>query len=108
MEHLHGHASAVGPNDSAFAYRTPGHNFAVLSMWFEPGHADAAAAHVRGFFDEMSPFLAQDVYSNYLGDEGDARVRAAYGTAWPRLVQLKRKYDPDNVFRMNQNINPSA
>jgi FAD/FMN-containing dehydrogenase len=108
MEHLHGRASAVGPNDSAFAYRTPGHNFAVLSMWFEPGQADAAAAHVRGFFDDMSPFLAQDVYSNYLGDEGDARVRAAYGTAWPRLVQLKRKYDPDNVFRMNQNIHPSA
>ena len=108
MEHLHGRASAIRPADSAFSYRKPGHNFAVLSMWFEPGQGEAAAAHVRSFFDDMSPFLAQDVYSNYLGEEGDARVKAAYGAAWAGLVQLKRKYDPDNVFRLNQNVNPAA
>jgi FAD/FMN-containing dehydrogenase len=107
-EHLHGRATASGPGDSAFAHRTPGHNFAALSMWFEPGDAEVATAHVRNFFSVMSPFLAQDVYSNYLGDEGDARVRAAYGTAWERLVGLKRKYDPENVFRLNQNVSPSG
>jgi FAD/FMN-containing dehydrogenase len=107
-EHLHGRASAIGPGDSAFVHRTPGHNFAVLSMWLEPGDAEAATAHVRNFFADMSPFLANGVYSNYLGDEGSARVRAAYGKAWDRLVLLKRKYDRENVFRLNQNVSPSG
>ncbi len=107
-EHLHGRATAIGPSDSAFVHRTPGHNFAVLAMWMEPGDAEVAAAHVRNFFADMSPFLARGVYSNYLGDEGNARVKAAYGTAWDRLVLLKRKYDPQNVFRLNQNVTPSG
>jgi FAD/FMN-containing dehydrogenase len=108
MEHLHGRASALGIGDSAFVHRTPGHNFAVLAMWLEPGDAEVAAAHVRSFFDDMAPFLAQRVYANYLAEEGEARVRAAYGAAWDRLVGLKRKYDPDNVFRLNQNVDPSG
>lgn len=56
----------------------------------------------------MAPFLAAGVYSNYLADEGDARVRAAYGSAWKRLVALKRAYDADNVFRLNQNVSPAG
>jgi FAD/FMN-containing dehydrogenase len=57
----------------------------------------------------MTPSLASGVYANYLaGDEGDARVRAAYGPAWDRLVVLKRRYDPDNVFHLNQNVNPAG
>ena len=77
-------------------------------MWMEPGDADAATAHARSFFSDLSPFLAQGVYANYLADEGEARVRAAYGAAWGRLVELKRKYDPENVFRLNQNVSPSG
>jgi FAD/FMN-containing dehydrogenase len=62
---------------------------------------------VREFFTEMAPFLTSGVYSNYLAsDEGEARVRAAYGPAWDRLVDLKRAYDPENVFRLNQNVSP--
>jgi FAD/FMN-containing dehydrogenase len=106
LEHFHGRASTIGPTDSAFGHRAPGYNFAVMAMWVEPADADVAAAVVRDFFGEMSPSLASGVYSNYLGDEGEARVRAAYGPAWDRLVRLKRAYDPDNVFRLNQNIPP--
>ena len=106
LEHLHGRASTFGLGDSAFSHRTPGHNFAALSMWLDPADAATATAQVRGFFDEMAPHLASGVYSNYLADEGDARVRAAYGSAWQRLVGLKRQYDPDNVFALNQNVDP--
>ena len=71
--------------------------------------AAAATAWVRDFFGEMTPSLASGVYSNYLaGDESDARVRAAYGRSWDRLVVLKRKFDPDNFFRLNQNVNPAG
>ena len=106
MEHFHGRATARGLADSAFTHRVPSHNFAVMAMWMEPGDADVAAAIVRDFFGEMSPFLTSDVYSNYLGDEGNERVRSAFGAAWDRLVRLKRAYDPDNVFRLNQNVTP--
>jgi FAD/FMN-containing dehydrogenase len=56
----------------------------------------------------MEPFLEQGVYVNYLGDEGEGRVRAAYGANYQRLAALKQKYDPANLFRMNQNIAPAA
>ncbi|HYT84757.1 MAG TPA: BBE domain-containing protein [Gemmatimonadales bacterium] len=55
----------------------------------------------------MRPFFADAVYVNYLGEEGDERVRAAYGDKYDRLVALKNTYDPTNFFRVNQNIRPS-
>jgi hypothetical protein len=54
----------------------------------------------------MRPHSTDDVYVNYLSDEGDDRVRAAYGHHYQRLVQLKRTFDPGNIFRHNQNIKP--
>ncbi len=57
--------------------------------------------------DAMRPFFADAVYVNYLGEEGDERVRAAYGDKYDRLVALKNTYDPTNFFRVNQNIRPS-
>ncbi len=56
----------------------------------------------------MKPFSSGAVYVNNLGDEGEGRVRAAYGSNYQRLVTLKKKYDPTNVFRLNQNIRPVA
>jgi FAD/FMN-containing dehydrogenase len=108
LEHLHGRASASGPGDSAFTHRAPGYNFAVMSMWIDRADADACETLVRDFFAEMAPFLRSGVYSNYLTEEEDGRVRAAYGPAWPRLVELKRTWDPDNVFRLNQNVSPEG
>jgi FAD/FMN-containing dehydrogenase len=109
LEPVHGRASTVGADESAFSHRGPGYSFAAVSLWFEPNEAAAATAWVRAFFDEMAPFLASGVYANYLaGDEGDARVRAAYGRSWDRLVALKRTFDSDNFFRLNQNVNPTG
>jgi FAD/FMN-containing dehydrogenase len=109
LEHLHGRVSSVGADEAAFSHRGPGYSFAAISLWFEPAEAAASTAWVRDFFAEMTPFLTSGVYANYLaGDEGDARVRAAYGPAWDRLVGLKRRHDPDNVFHLNQNVNPAG
>jgi len=109
LEHLHGRVSEVGPDEAAFSHRGPGYSFAALSLWFDPAEAAASIAWVRDFFADMGPSLASGVYANYLAsDEGDARVRAAYGAAWDRLVRLKRRFDPDNLFRLNQNVNPAG
>jgi hypothetical protein len=54
----------------------------------------------------MQPFVEQANYVNDLGDEGDDRVKEAYGPNYPRLLEMKRKYDPQNFFRLNQNIRP--
>ena len=56
---------------------------------------------------DIEPHLSNRVYVNFLSQEGEDRVKAAYGCNYTRLVSLKRKYDPDNLFRLNQNIRPS-
>jgi FAD/FMN-containing dehydrogenase len=106
VEHFHGAATRGG--DSAFSNRAEAYNFAALAIWMEPEHADGSAAWVRGFSDALSPYFGSGVYSNYLGDGEGARVRAAYGSAYERLRALKRTWDPGNLFRLNQNIDPAG
>lgn len=108
VEHLHGRMSRIGADESAFRLRGPGHSFLAVSLWLDPADAEASIGWVREFFGDLAPFFTSGVYSNYLADEGDTRVRAAYGPAWDRLVALKRAYDPDNVFRLNQNVTPAG
>jgi FAD/FMN-containing dehydrogenase len=97
-------------SDDAMAYsgRDAEHELNINGAWTaeESHHEDSG--WVRESFEQMTPHSTGRVYVNFLGDEGRDRVRAAYGPAkYQRLVQLKRRYDPDNFFRLNQNINPS-
>ena len=62
----------------------------------------------RDFSRDMAPFLTSGVYANYLAADEDGRARAAFGASWERLVALKRAWDPDNVFRLNQNVSPAG
>jgi Berberine and berberine like len=65
-------------------------------------------ARCRRFFGPMRPHARERVYLNFLGDEGQERIRAAHGAeGFDRLVALKRRYDPENFFRANQNISPA-
>jgi FAD/FMN-containing dehydrogenase len=103
-----GGAVARVPNDAtAFGHRDAEYDLIIAAKWSSPAEQDAHLEWVRQFWAEMSAHSLADVYVNYLGDEGDARVRAAYGPNYDRLAALKRIYDPDNVFRNNQNIPPS-
>lgn len=107
IEHLGGAVGRVGAQDTAFAYRQAQHSVLVLRMWQDPADSAANIAWGRRCFRAVAPFLEEGGYVNYLGDEGEARVRAAYGANHARLVALKNEYDPTNVFRFNQNIAPS-
>ncbi|MDF1595567.1 MAG: BBE domain-containing protein [Acidimicrobiia bacterium] len=75
--------------------------------WADNEHADAHTGWVRTSWEAMRPHTTGDPYLSFLGDERSDRVRVAYGPeALERLVELKTRYDPDNVFRLNQNIAP--
>lgn len=109
IEHLHGAVTRVGVSETAFPHRKEGYNFLILAQWTDPVDADACIGWARETARRMQPFFATARYVNYLDDDetGDP-VAAAYGPNYRRLQQIKAKYDPANVFRMNQNIRPMA
>jgi hypothetical protein len=100
---------AVGrvPEDAApFTSRRAGHTFNITASTAGPAGFEEERAWVRDFSSALRPHQ-MGVYVNFLMDEGEERVRQAYGPAtYDRLSALKRRYDPDNVFRLNQNITP--
>src|SRR5207247_11297114 len=95
---------------TAFGHRGWPYNFVVTSAWSDAKDTDRNVAWTREFFEAMQPFLAKAAYVNYLnGDEGPNGLRSAYGAEkLARLAALKLKYDPANLFHMNQNIAPAA
>lgn len=106
IEHLGGAVSRVSPRDTAFAHRDAQHSLLVLRMWQDPQESDKNIDWARRCFRTAEPFLKPGVYVNYLGHEGEARIRAAYGGNYERLRAIKSRYDPTNFFRLNQNIRP--
>ena len=109
IEHLEGAVGRVGPEETAFDGRAAQFSLLITSIWQHGDEPDRHIRWTRDLFAMMQPFVAEGVYVNYVGgDEGDERVRAAYGRLkYDRLVALKRKYDPTNFFRLNQNIAPA-
>jgi len=80
----------------------------IVSGWQDPNEDDRNVKWTRDLFDSMRKFTTGTVYVNFLGDEGQDRVRSAYGEKkYSKLAALKRKYDPSNFFHMNQNIKPA-
>ena len=77
-------------------------------MWDNLAGSETNMQWTREFWEAMQPFLVDAVYVNYLEEEGDERIRAAYGLNYERLVALKNNYDLENFFRTNQNIKPSV
>lgn len=103
-----GAASRVREDATAFGHRKDGeYDFIILSLWQNPSDDNANIHWTRGLWDAMKSFSPGGVYVNNLGDdEPEGRVRAAYGRNYDRLVALKNKYDPTNLFSLNQNIKP--
>jgi hypothetical protein len=102
---LRGAVSRVGLRDTAFALRQPGYEVDMAGVWSAPAGKGDVVRWVRATRDNLQPF-AHGVYVNQLGDTSEKLVKAAYGSNYARLVQIKKKYDPKNVLRLNQNISP--
>jgi FAD/FMN-containing dehydrogenase len=77
-----------------------------VSVWPDATHSAQNILWTDECWQAMQPFASGGVYVNYLGEEGPERVKAAYGRNYDRLVALKTRYDPTNLFRVNQNIPP--
>jgi FAD/FMN-containing dehydrogenase len=108
LEHVHGAVTRVGVTDTAVPHRDPGYNLVVTSEWLDPNATEANVAWTREVYAAIEPHRAGRRYVNYLGDdEASDAVREADGPNYDRLVEIKRRYDPDNAFRLNQNIPPA-
>ena len=112
IEQFSGAVKRVGMSDTAFNHRNARYNLLIVGIWSDPAAKAANVKWVRDLWDAMEPYSSGGVYVNYLGqvaDEGAERVKSAYGAEkYARLVALKGKYDPTNLFCLNQNIKPSA
>jgi FAD/FMN-containing dehydrogenase len=105
----HGAYLRVGAQDTAYSHRDAPYDLVILSSWGDPADTERNVAWTRDFYASISPHLSGGVYVNDLDrDESTERVRSAYGVNYERLVGLKSKFDPANVFRMNNNIPPAA
>ncbi len=107
LQQMSGVASRVDSAATAFAHRARQYDFLILSQWDDPADSPTNIAWTRSLFEAMSPFLERGVYVNDLGEEGEDRVRAAYGGNYERLARVKAKYDPANLFRLNHNVRPT-
>lgn len=104
---LRGAISRVNMSDMAFALRQPGFEVDMAGVWSSPAEKMEVVRWVEATRDSLQPF-AHGVYINQLGDTSDQLVRSGYGPNYARLVEIKKKYDPKNVLRLNQNINPDG
>jgi FAD/FMN-containing dehydrogenase len=104
---IDGAAHRVGKGDTAFSYRDA--NFAVVIVGIDPDptNKEEITTWCKDYFDALHPYSAGGAYVNFMMDEGQERVEASFRDNYARLAQIKRKYDPSNLFRVNQNIRPA-
>jgi FAD/FMN-containing dehydrogenase len=105
---IDGAAHDVGRNDTAFSYRDATWAQVIVGVDHDPANAAMLRDWTVDYWDAAHPHSAGGAYVNMMMDEGQERVQASYRDNYPRLAQVKAAYDPDNVFRVNQNIRPSS
>ena len=106
IEPFGGAVTRVGVEETAFPHRVASFSLVLVGMWMDRAEAEANIRWVRDYWNAMQPYATDAVYVNYLDTDDSARVPAAYGPTFRRLRELKKKYDPDNFFQVNQNIGP--
>ena len=102
-----GAAARVGNAETAFSYRDARYNMVMAGIDADPANNENNIAWARSYWDALHPFsTGGGAYVNFMMEEGEDRVRASYRSNYDRLVEVKRRYDPENLFHVNQNIRP--
>lgn len=101
-----GQANRVASDATAYPHRDVLYAMNVHTRWNEPAEDDKCISWAREYFNASAPFASGSVYVNFMTQEEAGRIGEAYGPNYKRLVEVKKKYDPDNLFRQNQNIKP--
>jgi FAD/FMN-containing dehydrogenase len=102
---LFGAVTRVAPSNTAFPLRQPGYEVDIVCRWSSQTEKARAVQRVNTLRDKLQPF-AHGMYVNQLGEMSEELVRGPYGSNYARLVEIKKKYDPQNVLQLNQNIKP--
>jgi len=104
---IDGAAHRVGKTDTAFSYRDSTWALVIVGVDPDPANKDKITKWCKEYFDALHPYSAGGAYVNFMMEEGQERVKAAYRENYDRLAAIKKKYDPANLFRVNQNIRPA-
>jgi FAD/FMN-containing dehydrogenase len=102
--YVHGAAARVDPQATAFGSRGDQWDVGLVSQWSDPADNDEQVAFTRAFWQDVEQYATNGVYVNHIANDEPHRVRLAFGPNYDRLLAVKAKYDPDNVFRLNHNI----
>ncbi|MGH3087296.1 MAG: BBE domain-containing protein, partial [Rubrobacteraceae bacterium] len=105
---IDGAAHRVGKNDTAFSYREARWAEVIVGVDPDPANAGIIKDWTVSYWEALHPHSAGGAYVNFMMDEGRDRVKATYRDNYERLAEIKNKYDPDNLFRVNQNVEPKA
>ena len=103
---INGACHRVAPDATAFGHREANFAMVIVSASADPNDDEANIKWVRNYSDAIAPFSEVGGYINFMDNDDKERVRANYGSNYDRLVEVKHRYDPDNIFRNNQNIVP--
>ena len=103
---INGACHRVASDETAFAYRDANFATVIAGMWPDPAQNEDNTAWVRDYYDATAPHSEEGGYVNFMAEDDQDRIRANYRGNYERLVEVKRKYDPDNLFHLNQNIKP--
>ena len=105
---INGAAHRVGADETAFSHRDKTYAAVIAGMWPDPADNEANTAWVRDYYEAIHPFSGTDGgYINFMAEDDADRVEANYGTSYRRLTEVKRAYDPGNLFHLNQNVLPA-
>lgn len=108
MYPVDGAAGRVGNNDTPWAYRKSKWSAVIVGVDPDPANADLITKWTKDYWEAIHPYSAGGAYVNFMMEEGEDRIKATYKENYDRLSKIKKKYDPNNLFRVNQNIKPAA
>ena len=105
---IDGAAHRVGPNETPWSYREATWGMVIADVDPDPANREKITRWARSYWEAIHPHSAGGAYVNMMMEEGQDRVRASYRDNYERLARIKREYDPNNFFRVNQNIKPGG